>query len=147
MTRPEFFLTPGYGQRMLETTHYSQALRIGNRIDLSGQGGWSDDWEFPVALRDEIVQAFDNVERTLNTAGASWKDVVSVMSYHVPGDPDAPGLEPEVTATMVEQFRERMPDRAPLWTGLGVFKLGDPNMRVEIVVTAIVDEDQEQDQR
>jgi enamine deaminase RidA (YjgF/YER057c/UK114 family) len=141
MARPQFFLTPGYGQRMLETTHYSQALRIGNRIELSGQGGWSDDWTFPESLREEIVQAFENVERTLNTAGASWKDVVSVTSYHLPSDPDAAGLEPAVTETMLEQFRERMPDQAPLWTGMGVFKLGDPKMRVEIVVTAIVDED------
>jgi enamine deaminase RidA (YjgF/YER057c/UK114 family) len=141
MARPEFFLTPGYGQRMLETTHYSQAMRVGNRIECSGQGGWSDDWEFPESLRDEIVQAFENVERTLNTAGASWKDVVNVTSYHLPSDPAAPALEPDVTETMLEQFRRRMPDQAPLWTGLGVFKLGDPKMRVEIVVTAIVDED------
>jgi enamine deaminase RidA (YjgF/YER057c/UK114 family) len=137
MAGVEFFDTPGYGARMREAFHYSQVVRIGDRIEASGQGGWTDDWQFPEALRDEIVQAFDNVERTLNAAGASWKDVVSVTSYHLAIDKEQPGIEPEANEVMVEQFRARMPERPPLWTGLGVAKLGDPNMRVEIVVTAI----------
>lgn len=136
MTDVAFFDTPGYGARQRRNFHYSQAARIGDRVEISGQGGWTDDWDFPEAVRDEIVLAFDNVERTLNTAGASWADVVSVTSYHLAID-EAPGIEPEVHDVMVEQFRARMPERPPLWTGVGVAKLGDPQMRVEIVVTAI----------
>lgn len=41
---PEFFATPGYGEWAREHLHYSQALRIGNRIETSGQGGWDDHW-------------------------------------------------------------------------------------------------------
>jgi enamine deaminase RidA (YjgF/YER057c/UK114 family) len=40
---------------------------------------------------------------------------------------------------MVQQFRQRMGDRAPIWTEIGVAVLGAPKMRIEIVVTAIVD--------
>jgi enamine deaminase RidA (YjgF/YER057c/UK114 family) len=40
---------------------------------------------------------------------------------------------------MVEQFRARMGDRAPIWTQVGVAALGAPKMRVEIRVTAIVE--------
>jgi enamine deaminase RidA (YjgF/YER057c/UK114 family) len=58
MNKPEFFLTPGYGERQLRTFHYSQAVKIGNRLETSGQGGWNDNWEFPESLTDEIVQAF-----------------------------------------------------------------------------------------
>lgn len=132
MDRPEFFVTPGYGERMLETLHYSQALKIGNRIETSGQGGVDDDLKIPESLQDEIALAFRNVERTLATAGASWKDVVHVNSYHVGGFP------PEVNETMATLFRSYMPDRAPIWTEIGVAALALPDMRIEIRVTAIV---------
>ena len=87
---------------------------------------------FPEKLQDEIALAFRNVERTLATAGATWRDVVHVNSYHVGGFP------PEVNETMAELYRQYMPDHAPIWTELGVEALGLPEMRIEIRVTAIV---------
>ena len=51
MVKPELFVTPGYGEHMLERLHYSQALRIGDRIETSGQGGWSDNFQIPERLR------------------------------------------------------------------------------------------------
>ncbi|ONI89486.1 hypothetical protein ALI22I_15865 [Saccharothrix sp. ALI-22-I] len=135
MSEPEFFATPGYGESQLVKMHYNQAVRIGDRVETSGQGGWDDDWNFPEALEDEIVQAFDNVERTLASAGATWRDVIAVNSYHIPESADFIG---EVhNRVMVEQFRKRMGDRAPIWTETGVPALGAPKMRVEIRVTAI----------
>ena len=74
----------------------------------------------------------------MGTAGASWRDVVHVHSYHLP-DPDGQ-IGREHLDTMVEQFRGRMGDRAPLWTCIGVVALAGPKMRVEIQVTAIVDD-------
>ena len=133
MSKPEFFVTPGYGERQLRRFHYSQAVKIGNRVETSGQGGWNDNWEFPESLTAEIAQAFRNVERTLASAGAAWQHVIQVNSYHV-GFPD------EVNQTMTERFRHYMPDHAPIWTALGVAALGDPKMRVEIRVTAILPE-------
>ena len=44
MTKPEFFDTPGYGEIARTRNHYSQALRIGDRIEISGQGGWDADF-------------------------------------------------------------------------------------------------------
>ncbi len=40
MTTPSFFITPGYGTRLHDALHYSQAMRIGDRVEISGQGGW-----------------------------------------------------------------------------------------------------------
>ncbi|MCV7424620.1 hypothetical protein H7K45_29175 [Mycobacterium yunnanensis] len=131
-----FHVTPGYGDWALANLHYHQALRIGNRIEISGQGGWDDDVTFPESLEEEIVTAFDNVERTLAEAGATWRDVVAVESFHVPSAPDSIG--DAHNRVMVQQFRARMGDRAPIWTQLGVTALGAPKMRVEIRVTAIV---------
>lgn len=133
---PQFFATPGYGDTMLETTHYHQAVRIGDRIEISGQGGWDDDLNFPSDLGEEIVRAFDNVERTLAHAGATWSDVIAVDSFHVPETTEFIG--PTHHRVMVAQLRKRMGDRRPIWTEIGVPALGAPNMRVEIRVTAVI---------
>lgn len=139
MTPTTFFLTPGYGDRQRRDFHYAQAARYGNRVEAAGQGGWDDAWRFPESVRDEIIQAFDNVERTLETAGAAWRHVVSVHSYH---RTDADGeIAKDHLAAMVEQFRQRMGERAPLWTCIGVAALADPKMRVEIQVSAVIDDE------
>ncbi|MDX3775423.1 RidA family protein [Chromatiaceae bacterium AAb-1] len=132
MEKPAFFITPGYGERMLQALHYSQALKIGHRVETSGQGGWDDDLKIPASLEEEIAQAFHNVQRTLATAGAGWQHVVHVNSYHVGGFP------PIVNETMARLYRQYMPDHAPIWTQVGVESLGLPEMRIEIRVTAII---------
>lgn len=132
MSKPQFFVSPGYGQRFLEELHFSQAVRIGDRVEISGQGGWTDELEIPDQVEEEIAQAFRNVERALSLAGANWSHVYHVNSYHVGGFP------PEVNATMTRLFRQNMPDNAPIWTQIGVDALGLPTMRVEIRVTAHV---------
>ena len=136
---PEFFVTPGYGETLLANMRYSQAVRMGDHIEISGQGGWDDHFNFPTDIADEIVAAFDNVERTLATAGATWRDVISVNSYHVAETNVSIGDEPN--RVMVEEFRKRMGERAPIWTQIGVVTLGAPKMRVEIRVTAVVAHD------
>ena len=132
MNKPEFFVTPGYGELLLNGLHYSQAVKIGDRVETSGQGGWDDNLQIPELLADEIAQAFRNVERTLATAGAGWEHVVHVNSYHVGGFP------PEVNDVMVRLYRHYMPNHAPIWTQLGVAALGLLTMRIEIRVTAII---------
>ncbi|MDF2824368.1 MAG: endoribonuclease [Mycobacterium sp.] len=137
MSEVEFFNTPGYGEKLAKKLPYSQAVRIGNWVEISGQGGVDDDLNIPDSLEDEIVQAFVNVERTLATAGASWRDVVHVNSYHVASEPDSIG--DAHNDVMAAQFRKWMPDRAPIWTETGVTVLGLPKMRVEIRVTAVIE--------
>lgn len=136
MTTPKFFDTPGYGEITRTQYSYSQALRIGDRVEISGQGGWDDDFTFTAdSLEAEIEKAFDNVEKTLNAAGAAWRDVVSVRTYHVFSG-DGAISEDHMSAT-VEQFRNRAEEHLPLWTALGVKALGLPEMRIEVEVVAI----------
>jgi enamine deaminase RidA (YjgF/YER057c/UK114 family) len=132
VSKPEFFVTPGYGQQFRDRLHYSQAVKIGNRVEISGQGGWNDELQFPESLEEEIAQTFRNVERTLAAAGASWEHVVHVNSYHVGGFPD------EVNETISRLYRQYMPNHAPIWTELGVEALAHPDMHIEIRVTAII---------
>ena len=137
MSKPEFFDTPGYGEIARTRNRYRQALRIGDRIEISGQGGWDADFTLSAtSLEEEIVKAFDNVEKTLAAVGATWRDVVNVHSYHVPMADDSIGDE-HMSAT-VDQFRKRFGESLPLWTAVGVKALALPEQRVEIEVVAIV---------
>lgn len=137
MSTVTFGVTPGYGEKLNKALGYSSAVRVDDRVEISGQAGVDDDLVVPESLEAEIILAFDNVERTLATVGASWTDVIHVNSYHKV----APGenvIGDDHNAVMAEQFRLRMGGREPIWTETGVTVLGLAAMRVEIRVTAIV---------
>lgn len=110
---------------------YSQAVRIGDRVETSGQGGWDDRHTFPAALAEEIDRALENLGRVLGDAGAGWDDVVVVESWHLP-------LNDAAYALMVAGLRARMPHHRPIWTALAVPGFGLPGMRVEIRATAVI---------
>ena len=78
VSKPEFFVTPGAGTMFREHSHYNQSVRLGDVVHIAGQGGWDDEIRFPADLDAEVVRAFDNVEKVLAQAGASWADVVAV---------------------------------------------------------------------
>jgi len=96
-------------------------------------GGWKP--EGPLTnmssnISEQIDQAFANVDLTLRTAGGKgWSQVFRITSYHVP-------LGEEAMGAMVRNFRKWMPDHEPLWTTIGVARLGDEHMLVEIEVAA-----------
>ncbi|OBK13626.1 Rid family hydrolase [Mycobacterium asiaticum] len=137
MSSLEYFDTPGYGEIARARNYYSQALRVGDRIEISGQGGWEADFTLSVtSLEDEIGKACDNVEKTLAEAGATWLDVVNVHSYHVPTTDNSIGEQH--MSLMVDQFRKRFGQHLPLWTAVGVKALALPDQHVEIEVVAIV---------
>jgi enamine deaminase RidA (YjgF/YER057c/UK114 family) len=56
MNKPKFFVTPGYGERLLNELPYSQAVKIGDRVKTSGQGGVADNLQIPELLA--TAQAF-----------------------------------------------------------------------------------------
>lgn len=68
-----------------------------------------------------------------DAGGKGWSQVFRVNSYLVP-------LNNETLAAMIRNFEKWMPDHQPIWTCVGVSRLGadDMNMRVEIEVSAYV---------
>ncbi|KAK6411965.1 hypothetical protein LTR95_018029 [Oleoguttula sp. CCFEE 5521] len=146
---------PGYGSWAEENYHYSQAVRIGNVLKISGQGpppprpacralmltpssgGWdpkSAPPEIVPGIDAQIDQAFANVDLTLKTAGgAGWSQVYSVRGYHVFTD------RAVTMAAMVRNLKKLFPDHRPIWTAVGVTVLGAQGMEVEIEVEAMVE--------
>lgn len=132
----EYFTPPGSGIAKLERFHISQAVRIGNLVEISGQSGASSEGTFATDLRAQIAQALDNVEGVLRHAGAEWSDVYSLTTYHVADEPAAPRVDLISLATIADFLRLALPEHPPLWTAVPVPTLAHPGMRIEIVARA-----------
>ncbi|VUC31665.1 unnamed protein product [Clonostachys rosea] len=131
MSHLKYYAYEGQGVSKRQQFAYAQAVRIGDRIECAGQGGWDPiTGEFEKEINAQIDLAFANVERNLKDAGGKgWSQVFRVNSYHVP-------INNEALAAMVRNFKKYMPDHQPIWTCVGVTRLGEDDMRVEIEVTA-----------
>lgn len=94
-------------------------------------GGWNPETgDFYKEINEQIDQAFKNVEIALKHAGGKgWSQVYRVNSYHVP-------INNEAIEAMVRNFKKWVPDHEPIWTCVGVPRLGEDDMRVEIEVVA-----------
>ena len=94
-------------------------------------GGWNPETGiYYKEINQQIDQAFANVDLNLRDAGGQgWEQVFRINSYHVP-------LNDEAKEAMVRNFKKWMPNHQPLWTVVGVPRLGDDDMRVEIEVSA-----------
>ena len=112
--------------------HFYQAVLLGNTIRTSSQGGWQEDGDIAADLEREVALAFENVAKALKAANpnASWRNVVSMRSYHTDIDRSA--------ELVIDKMRFYMPDHRPVWTCVEIRKLGVPGMNVEIEVEAIL---------
>ncbi|KAF9701678.1 hypothetical protein EKO04_000604 [Ascochyta lentis] len=132
MSDLQYYAYEGVGVTNREKFRYNQAVRVGDRIECAGQGGWNrETGEFLLEINAQIDQAFENAEHNLRDAGGKgWSQVFRVNSYHVP-------INNEALAAMTRNFKKWMPDHQPIWTCVGVTRLGEDDMRVEIEVVAL----------
>ncbi|KAF2137108.1 uncharacterized protein K452DRAFT_279107 [Aplosporella prunicola CBS 121167] len=131
MSSLQYYTYGGTGQVLKDKYHYNQAVRIGNRIECSGQGGLDPQTgAIPKELAAEIDAASALVDRALKATGAQgWNQVFRVNSYHV-------GLGAETMDAMVRNFRTWMPHHCPVWTCVAVPRLVPDGARVEVEVVA-----------
>ncbi|KAJ7503732.1 putative L-PSP endoribonuclease family protein [Mycena galericulata] len=132
----------GVGAVAYDMFGYSQAVRIGDRIECAGQGGWDASapgprFQIPQDIDAQIDLAFANCELALKAAGGKgWSEVYKVRSHHV-------GLDDVAQAAMTRNLKKWAP-HGPIWTLLGVPRLGLDEMKVEIEVYAVVGQAQEE---
>ena len=130
MATPRFLVPTGVGEQMRDLYHYSQGVVVGDRIHVTGQGGWDETFTLSDDVHEQIRRAFANVAAVLAEANASWTQVIDITSYHVE-------LNEALLGTMVEELRRHCPDHQPLWTVVGVAFLALPAMKVEITANAV----------
>jgi enamine deaminase RidA (YjgF/YER057c/UK114 family) len=108
---------------------YSQAVRAGGIVFVSGQPGWDANMKIPESYEDECRQVFENIRSVLAEAGCGLADVVEGTSLHAP-DADF--------GVFWRVRNEYLSEPWPAWTMIANAGLGLPGMHVEVKVTAAV---------
>ncbi len=121
-------INPPGTEGLYESWHFSQAVRVGDLVWVSGQVG-IEEQGIATGLEAQTRAAFRNLIRVLDGAGASLRDVVELVTYHRAMDDMA------VFAKVKDEF---FPEDYPAWTAVGVTALALPELLVEIRATAAI---------
>ncbi|EEH36905.1 hypothetical protein PAAG_07323 [Paracoccidioides lutzii Pb01] len=123
----------GFGETARDSTHYSQTVKIGNTIEISGQGGWDRITEkIPDDIGAQVDQAFSNVEYAVKQAGGTgWDQIYKLRCYTVP-------LDENIAKHIIRNLRKYFPNHQPLLTVVGVQNLAF-GMAIEIEAVANLD--------
>ncbi|HEY1653174.1 MAG TPA: RidA family protein [Acidimicrobiales bacterium] len=111
------------------TIGFSRALRVGNRVLVSGTGPVVTDGRCPEDAGAQARRCFEIIAAALDEAGASLADVVRTRMYLTSTD-----IADAVSAVHGELFG----DVRPAATMLVVAALLDPAWKVEIEAEAVV---------
>ena len=114
--------------------HFSPALRSGDMIYISGVGAGLRANETEADKEKAIDRAFQDIARTLESAGASWDDVVQITSYHTDFTTGAKPADQQALFRKVKDRYVKAP--YPAWTAVGVARLWNEALFAEISVVA-----------
>ncbi|BCL39230.1 RidA family protein [Nostoc sp. MS1] len=135
---------------LYEKYHYCPGIKVGNTLYISGQVGRDENLQVVEEIEAQFVQAFENVKKVLLAAGATFDDVVEMITYHVTGV-NLGNLQVQPSNASEQQFTiPHLPlfmkvkdiyfsNKFPTWTGVGITALSTPGLIVEIKCTAIIE--------
>ena len=125
-------ITPPAMQNIRERFRYSPGVRAGNLLYIAGQVGRDESLQVVADKEAQFVQSFENVKKVLTEAGATFDDVVEMVTYHT----DLRDLE--LFIAVKDRYITNL-DRLPTWTGIGTSALAMPGLFVEIKCTAYLE--------
>lgn len=116
-------------ENLHERFHYAPGLLVGDTLYIAGQLGRDEELRVIQGAEAQMIQAFNNVAKILDAAGASFDDVVEMTTFHT----DMRDL------ALFMQVKDRyFKNRVPAWTGIGISALAMPGLIVEIKCIAVV---------
>ncbi|MBW2408783.1 MAG: RidA family protein [Deltaproteobacteria bacterium] len=122
-------INPPGTEKIYEKLQFSQAVRAGNTIWVSGQVGMDATGMAGDGIEEQARLAFQNLQHVLEAAGSSLDDIVEMVSFHTSMN----GIRDfgKVKAEFITQDY-------PAWTAVGVTELALPQLLVEIKATAVM---------
>ena len=114
---------------------YSQAIKVGNTIYVSGQGAADEEGNI-IGMGDfaaQSRQAFENIRRILEAAGAKMSDVVYMTFYCKDIRQIRRGEK------FASVMREYFGDYCPCTTAVQIGNLYLPDMLIEIQAIAVIE--------
>ncbi|KAH6692223.1 endoribonuclease L-PSP [Plectosphaerella plurivora] len=146
MSHLKYFAYADHGVRLRELLHYSQAVRVGDCIECSGQctsfpkvdeprlttsGGWDPKTgDVPKDLSQELENIFTNIDLNLRDAGGKgWDQVFKVRLYTTV-------LDEENVGKFIALLRQWTPNHTPILTAVVVAGLSAPTLHFEVEVEA-----------
>lgn len=116
-------------ENLRERFHYAPGVLVGDTLYIAGQLGRDEELRVIQGAEAQMIQAFNNVAKILDAAGASFDDVVEMTTFHT----DMRDL------ALFMQVKDRyFKNRVPAWTGIGISALAMPGLIVEIKCIAVV---------
>jgi enamine deaminase RidA (YjgF/YER057c/UK114 family) len=103
---------------------------VGNTLYIAGQVGRDENLQVIEGAEAQFVQAFENVKKILSAAGATFDDVVEMITYHT---------DMRYLALFMQVKDRYFTQNYPTWTGIGTPALAMPGLLVEIKCMAILD--------
>ena len=128
---PKQVIVPDANKDAYQAMKFAPAVRAGDMVYLSGVVATLGETETTDNMTPAIERAFDGIEATLASAGASWADVVDVTSYLTDLDKQLGPMWAVKDARVAAPY--------PAWTVIGVSRLyGGDAALLEIKVTAYI---------
>lgn len=122
-------ITPRDMRNIRQRFGYSPGVKVGNTLYIAGQVGRDTDLHVVEGKEAQFVQAFENVKKVLTAVGATFDNVVEMVTFHT----DMRDLQLFIE---VKNRYFTNPDKLPSWTGIATHALAMPGLFVEIKCTA-----------
>lgn len=129
MSTRKVIIPPGM-ENIYDTYHYAPAIQVGDTIYLSGQVGRDEDLNVVEGAEAQFVQAFENVRKVLDAAGATFDDVIELETWFAGDMADL--------KTFLAVKDRYFTNRYPTWTGFAVKGFSMPGILVEIKCKAVL---------
>jgi enamine deaminase RidA (YjgF/YER057c/UK114 family) len=133
---PVQIVPPGM-ENIVQKFNYSPGVRIGNWIYVAGQVGRDADLNIVQPLEAHLVQAWENVGQVLRAAGADYRHIVEMTTWHLHFH-----TQRDLFIDVKHRYIKPGEGVPPAWSGFEAADFAFPGLEVEIKVVAFVPDDE-----
>ena len=117
-------------ENIYDQKRYAPGVKVGNMLYVSGMLGRDENLRVIEDLEAQFVQVFENTNKVLRAAGASFADVIEFVGYFTNLRRDLPLYQAVKDRYVVGDF--------PAQTAIGIEELSTEGLVLELKCTAVI---------